>query len=168
MRREGRLTSPRPHPSRPPGERAGGALRLLAGAALAAASLTASACESFAAPEPRFARIVLEGEGVEGGVEVVFSREFVVTGDGGSVRVRLFEADTTETALPYDVTRDVGEAERVFVEASALGEGVERFQMRILLDGEPAFTEIGPLARGAPFRFLYAFGETFTTGVVVF
>jgi hypothetical protein len=101
-------------------------------------------------------------------VEVVFSREFVVSEDGGSVRVRLFEADTVDTTLPYDVTRDVGGAERVFVEASALGEGVDLFQMRILLDGEPAFTEIGPLTRGVPFRFLYAFGEIFTAGVVVF
>lgn len=131
------------------------------------ALLSAAACESLAEPEPSLARILLEGEEGEI-VELVTSREFVLTRNRGEVlRVNLFSSDTLLTPLPYDGTRELAGEGRIFVEASARGDGVDAFRMRILLDDEPTFTEAGPLLAGAPFRFVYDNGELFTSTMQV-
>ena len=135
--------------------------------ALASAALVLTACVGLDEDVPREATLILEGDPAAD-VRVITSTRFgVSTNPQGGTVIDLVQADTLVRRLPFDTTLDIAGEGQIFTEAALLEDPVPLFRMRVLLDGEPTFTELGPLERSAPFRFVFSADQMFTTNLTV-
>ncbi len=118
-------------------------------------------------PEPREARLVIDGEAGKP-IRIITSTVFVAAvTEAGQTRVQLFVADTVITTLPYRRVYRIDEDHRYFVEAARLDNDLRALHMQVYVDDRKQFDESGVLIDGAPFRFVYAFNQMITREILV-
>jgi len=124
-----------------------------------AASVVAGGCGIVDSDRPSMGRVILAGhDGRE--VRVVLSNRFSVMENGaGDFQIRLHHADTLVRALPFDTIVPTGRQSQLLAEVTARGSEIERFQVRIQLDGDDTFQSVGPLDGYSRVRFVYLFGR---------
>lgn len=125
-------------------------------------SLIVTACNWFDDPSPDEARLMIDGPaGAQ--VRLITSTKFLaaVTNDGVT-RVEVFEADTTNAALPFESTYAIRDDQAFLAWTSHLETSLETIRVRVFLDAAKEFDESGPLKDGIDFRFVYTFNQRVT------
>jgi hypothetical protein len=118
-------------------------------------------------PEPREARLVIDGEAGKP-IRIITSTEFVAAvNEIGQTRVQVFVADTIFTTLPYQRTFRIDDDHRYFAEAARLDSDLDELHMQVYIDDRKQFDQGGILIDGQPYRFVYAFNQMVTREIVI-
>jgi hypothetical protein len=135
---------------------------------LAAALLTAGACNAFPDQNPEAVNFRLSGSAGTV-IEAVYSTAFVAgVTEEGVTEVRIFSADTVMQTLPVDTTVSIVENQQFFVQVlpAAVSDTLD-VSVNVEIDGRRVLNDAGFIFPLNPWRYVYQFNQLLTQSVEV-